>query len=487
MTFSKTGLDTPLLQALSDKGYETPTPIQVQAIPPILNGKDILGCAQTGTGKTAAFSVPIIQNLYRSIGRNSGNRRAIGALILTPTRELAIQIEENIKAYNKYTKLSHAVIYGGVKQGSQVDQLKRGIDILVATPGRLLDLIGQGYVDLSEIKVFVLDEADRMLDMGFINDIKKVLKLIPAKRQSLFFSATMPDNIVALSKQILTNPQKIEVSPASTTAETVHLEVLYTNRNLKSQLLLHTLNERKIDHVLVFTRTKHGADRVARFLKKNNISSSSIHGDKAQNQRQKALKLFKEGKLNVLVATDIAARGIDIDKLKFVINYEIPHEPEAYVHRIGRSGRAGEEGVAISFAEPEENAYIRDIEKLIGQKINVVKDHPYPQTDKPMNEEEKKEWRKEKERRKQEFFSNRRKNKGTQNKSRPSSAKEENKSRRKPNPKRRSTAKPEQTEEIRKSDSSDKRDAPKQNSSRNSSRNKNRTKGYQDRLRWPLE
>jgi ATP-dependent RNA helicase RhlE len=298
-----------------------------------------------------------------------------------------------------------------VKQGRQVEKLRKGIHILVATPGRLLDLQSQGLVDLSSIKLFVLDEADRMLDMGFINDIKKLLKVLPTKRQSLFFSATMPDNIIKLSDKILNNPKRIEVARVSSAAETVQQYVYYTNRTSKKDLLNHILKDDDMDQVLVFSRTKHGADRITRGLQKIKINSAAIHGDKAQNQRQKALKQFKEGSVRVLVATDIAARGIDIDKLKYVINYDVPNEPETYVHRIGRSGRAGEEGVAISICEPEENAYIKGVEKLINQKLSVINDNPFPQTEKPMTAAEKKEWNKEKQRRKQEFFANRKKNK----------------------------------------------------------------------------
>jgi len=410
MRFEDLKISEPIMKALAEKGYTEPTPIQAKAIPLVLERKDVLGCAQTGTGKTAAFSIPIIQ-LIDAIEGKKGDKPVIRSLIVTPTRELAIQIDENIKAYSKHTKIKSAVIFGGVKQGSQVAELKRGVHILVATPGRLLDLIGQGLLSIETVKLFVLDEADRMLDMGFIHDIRKLLEMLPEQRQSLFFSATMPDNIVKLSNKILKNPIKVEVTPPSSTAETVQQSVYYTNRNLKRDLLIHILESGEIDQALVFTRTKHGADRVARFLTKNKIKSSSIHGDKAQNQRQKALTQFKDGKLRVLVATDIAARGIDIDKLKYVINYEIPNIAETYVHRIGRSGRAGEEGNAIGLCEPEENAFIKGIEKLTGKKIEVISDHPFPQTDKPMTEAEKKEWEKEKQKRKQEFFANRKKNK----------------------------------------------------------------------------
>jgi ATP-dependent RNA helicase RhlE len=408
MKFNELELDDSILKALADKGYTEPTPIQEKAIPVVLDHHDLLGVAQTGTGKTAAFSIPIIQTLARA---EQHGRRRIRSLIVTPTRELAIQIEENIKAYAKYTDLKHAVIFGGVKQHQQVERLKRGVDILVATPGRLLDLMDQGYIDLKNIEVFVLDEADRMLDMGFIHDINKILKVLPKKRQSLFFSATMPGNIVKLSKSILHQPKKVEVTPESTTAETVNQLMYYTNRPDKKNLILHILKDPKKDQVLIFSRTKHGADRLARDLSKKKIDAAAIHGDKAQNNRQKSLSNFKSKKLRVLVATDIAARGIDIDKLNWVINYDIPNVPETYVHRIGRVGRAGETGTAISICEPEENAFVTDIEKLIGQKIETINDHPFPQTDKPMTKAEKKEWEKEKQRRKQEFFANRKKNK----------------------------------------------------------------------------
>ena len=408
MHFKKLGIIDPIERALKDKNYASPTEIQSKAIPPILARKDILGTAQTGTGKTAAFALPIIQLIHRIESRRPGPA-VLRSLIVTPTRELAIQIDENIKSYSKYTQVRHAVIYGGVKQHQQVERLGKGVHILVATPGRLLDLMDQGYINLDTIKMFVLDEADRMLDMGFIHDIRRIIKALPAKRQSLFFSATMPQNIVALSRSILSNPIKIAVSPVSSAAETVNQFVYYTNRSTKKKLLHHILKSKDIKHVLVFSRTKHGADRIARDLRKQKISCSALHGDKSQNQRQRALKQFKEEKIRVLVATDIAARGIDINYLKYVINYDIPNVPETYVHRIGRSGRAGKEGIAISICEPEENVYIREIEKLINQSLEVIDDHPYPQTDKPMTVSEKKEWEKEKQRRRQEFFANRKK------------------------------------------------------------------------------
>ncbi len=410
MRFNDLNVIEPIMKALADKGYTEPTPIQEKAIPKVLDRKDVLGCAQTGTGKTAAFAIPIIQLIQQIDGDKTG-KPIMRSLIVTPTRELAIQIDDNIREYSKYTKLTHAVIFGGVKQGKQVEKLKRGVNILVATPGRLLDLIGQGIISLDTIKLFVLDEADRMLDMGFINDIKKLLELLPKERQSLFFSATMPDNIIKLANKILSNPVKVEVAPVSSTAETIQQHIYYTNKNTKRDLLLHILQNPEIEQVLVFSRTKHGADRISRHLHKNKIKSGAIHGDKAQNQRQKALKEFKEGKIRVLVATDIAARGIDIDKLRYVINFDIPNIAETYVHRIGRSGRAGEDGIAIGICEPEENAYVKSIEKLIGKKIDVIDDNPFPQTDKPMTAAEKKEWEKEKQRRKQEFFANRKKNK----------------------------------------------------------------------------
>ncbi|AWW30237.1 ATP-dependent helicase [Echinicola strongylocentroti] len=411
MKFKDLRIIPPILDALEDKNYSEPTSIQEQAIPFIIQGKDVLGCAQTGTGKTAAFAIPIIQHIHEAPYANE-SRPKIRSLIVTPTRELAIQIGENIEEYAKYTNIKHTVIFGGVKQGAQVNQLNKGVHILVATPGRLLDLINQGHISLKDIDLFVLDEADRMLDMGFINDIKKLLKILPKKRQSLFFSATMPDNILQLSKEILNNPHKVEVTPVSSTAETIQQYLYYTNKSSKKSLLIHILEKEGMDQVLLFSRTKHGADRIVRDLKKQHIKAAAIHGDKAQNQRQRVLSDFKDGKLRILVATDIAARGIDIDKLKYVINFDIPDTPETYIHRIGRSGRAGEEGNAISLCEPEENADVKAIEKLANKKITVINDHPFPQTDKPMTAQEKKEFNKEKQRRKQEFFASRKNNRG---------------------------------------------------------------------------
>jgi len=414
MTFEDLNLIPPILKALKDVNYTTPTDIQASAIPLVLNREDVIGSAQTGTGKTAAFGIPMLQHLYNDQQNQSGKRK-VQALIVTPTRELAIQIGESFTTYGKYTGIKNTVIFGGVSQGSQTNALRSGVDILVATPGRLLDLMNQGFISLRDVKYFVLDEADRMLDMGFIHDIKKIIAKLPRERQSLFFSATMPKSIVTLSNQILRNPKKVAVSPVSSTAETIQQYLYTTNKGHKNDLLLHILQNSDLEQVLLFSRTKHGADKIVRNLHKKKIEAAAIHGNKSQNQRQKALKDFKDGKKRVLVATDIAARGIDIDKLRYVINYDIPNEPETYVHRIGRCGRAGEEGISISICEPEENAYITDIEKLTRQKIEIVRDHPFPQTDRPMNASEKKEKEKEKQRRKQEFFANRNKKRGQQN------------------------------------------------------------------------
>lgn len=411
MTFEDLKLISPLQKALRDIDYIVPTDIQAKAIPFVLNKEDVIGSAQTGTGKTAAFAIPILQHLANQPHNRKGKRK-VQALVVTPTRELAIQIAESFTQYGKYTHLRNTVIFGGVSQGAQTNALRNGVDILVATPGRLLDLMNQGFITLDHIKYFVLDEADRMLDMGFIHDIKKIIAKLPRERQSLFFSATMPRSIVKLSHEILRNPKKVAVSPVSSTAETIQQYLYTTNKADKKDLLFHILKDPELEQVLLFSRTKHGADKIVRNLHKNRIEATAIHGNKSQNQRQKALKDFKEGRKRVLVATDIAARGIDIDKLRHVINYDIPNEPETYVHRIGRCGRAGEEGISISICEPEENAYIADIEKLTRQKIEIVSNHPFPQTDRPMNAAEKKEAEKEKQRRKQEFFANRNKKRG---------------------------------------------------------------------------
>jgi len=411
MKFEDLNLHPTILKAVKDQNYINPTAIQEQAIPLILKDNDVLGTAQTGTGKTAAFALPILHHLINE--KNNNNKTKIRALVVTPTRELAIQIGENFTDYAKYNNIKNTVIFGGVKQGTQTNALANGVDVLVATPGRLLDLMGQGFISLNDIGYFVLDEADRMLDMGFINDIKKLLEKLPKNRQSLFFSATMPNSILSLSNTILRNPKKIAVHQVSATAETIQQSIYYTNKSDKKDLLFHILKDKDIKQILVFSRTKHGADRIVRNLQKNNIDAAAIHGDKSQNQRQRALQSFKDYKVRVLVATDIAARGIDIDKLSYVLNYDIPNEPETYVHRIGRCGRAGEKGVSISICEPEENVYAKDIEKLIKQKIATVQNHPFPQTEKPMNTQQKKESEKEKNRKKQEFFANRNKNRNS--------------------------------------------------------------------------
>ncbi|MEO8086555.1 MAG: DEAD/DEAH box helicase [Bacteroidota bacterium] len=379
MPFKSLQIIEPILKALKDEGYTTPTPIQQQAIPIVLEGTDLLGCAQTGTGKTAAFAIPILQLLSASHAQD--RKRKIRSLIVTPTRELAIQIGESFNAYGRYTGLKSTVIFGGVNQSSQTNALKQGIDILVATPGRLLDLMNQGFISLHDIEIFVLDEADRMLDMGFIHDVKKLLAALPRKRQSLFFSATMPPEIVKLAGTILHHPSKVEVTPSATTVDTINQKVFFVDKGNKNALLLDILQDTNIKTALVFTRTKHGADKVVRILLKSHIKAEAIHGNKAQNARQRALTNFKSQSTRVLVATDIAARGIDVDDLEYVINFEMPNIPETYVHRIGRTGRAGANGTAYSFCDAEEKAYLRDIEKLIAKKIPVIENHPFPLMD----------------------------------------------------------------------------------------------------------
>ncbi len=411
MKFDDLKLHPFLLKAVKDEGYINPTKIQEKAIPHILNKKDILGSAQTGTGKTAAFALPILHHMI--VDKNKPSFKRINVLVVTPTRELAIQIGENFTTYSKYTDINNTVIFGGVKQIKQTDKLKKGIDILIATPGRLLDLMSQGYISLKDISYFVLDEADRMLDMGFINDIKKIIDKLPRQRQSLFFSATMPNNILKLSNSILNYPEKVSVHQTSATAETIDQLIYYTNKSDKRALLTDILKNKILSQVLIFSRTKHGADRLVKNLKKKKITAVAIHGDKSQPQRQRALKSFKNKEVRVLVATDIAARGIDIDKLNFVINFDIPNEPETYVHRIGRCGRAGEKGQSISICEPEENIYAKDIEKLIKASLTEIKNHKFPQTDLPMNPQQRKEFEKQKQKKKQEFFANRKKNKRT--------------------------------------------------------------------------
>jgi len=376
MTFKELEIIEPILKALTAEGYSKPTPIQEQSIPILLKGRDLLGCAQTGTGKTAAFAIPILQHLYLK-GRQHNGQRKIKALIVTPTRELAIQIADSFSTYGRYTGIRNTVIFGGVKQGPQVQALKRGVDILVATPGRLLDLMNQGYISLKDIEYSVLDEADQMLDMGFIHDIKKIITQLPAKRQSLFFSATMPPDIVKLSNKILGNPEKVTIQPKQTTAEKVEQSVYFVSKQGKPKLLVHLLKNEPVDSALVFTRTKHGADKIVRILEKAGIDAGAIHGNKSQGQRQRALGSFKRGQMGVLVATDIAARGIDVEELSLVINYDLPNIPETYVHRIGRTGRASASGIAMSFCDTEEKAYLRDIQKLIAQNIPVVTEHPF--------------------------------------------------------------------------------------------------------------
>ncbi len=376
MTFQDLELIEPIKKALQEEGYTTPTPIQAKAIPVILENKDLLGCAQTGTGKTAAFANPK-QQLQQENPVGKFEKSRIRALILTPTRELAIQIGESFAAYGRHTRVRHTVVFGGVGQKPQTDALQKGVEVVIATPGRLLDLINQGFVKLNQLEFFVLDEADRMLDMGFVHDVKKVIKLLPAKRQSLFFSATMPPAIVTLAGTILRNPVKVEVTPVSSTADTIRQSVFFVDKSDKNSLLLHILKDESIATALVFTRTKHGADKVVKVLRKAGVTSEAIHGNKSQTARQNALKNFKSQTTRVLVATDIAARGIDVDDLTHVINYEIPNIPETYVHRIGRTGRAGAKGIALSFCDREEKVYLRDIHKLIAKNIPVVNDHPY--------------------------------------------------------------------------------------------------------------
>jgi ATP-dependent RNA helicase RhlE len=377
LTFKELKLIDPLLRAVRVEGYETPSPIQRQAIPILLEGRDILGCAQTGTGKTAAFALPILQTLYKQ--RPAGaQKRLLRALILTPTRELALQITESFQAYGRYTGLKTTCVFGGVPQAPQVEALREGVDILVATPGRLNDLIGQGLCDLRTVSIFTLDEADRMLDMGFIHDVQKVIAKLPQKRQTLLFSATMPKEIEALAATILKNPAKVAVTPVASTVDTIEQWVYFVDKPNKIKLLIELLEDETIVSALTFSRTKHGADKICKALCHAGINARAIHGNKSQNARQAALGEFKSGRVRVLVATDIAARGIDIDQLSHVINYDLPNEPETYVHRIGRTGRAGLSGVALSLCDFDEKAYLKDIQKLIKKEIAVVEGHPYP-------------------------------------------------------------------------------------------------------------
>lgn len=374
MNFQDLGLIEPLQRAVTDAGYDCPTPIQAATIPVAKEGRDVIGCAQTGTGKTAAFCLPALERAYAA----SGNDAALHTLIVTPTRELAAQINESLATYGKHLDLWHTVIFGGVNEKPQIAELKRGVDILVATPGRLIDLMGRGIVNLHTVQTFILDEADRMLDMGFINDVKRIVRALPEKRQTLFFSATMPTAIRKLALSLVTNAKHVSVDPVSSTVETIEQSVYFTDKGNKRDLLVHLLKEHECSRTVVFSRTKHGADRVVRHLDKAGIKSAAIHGNKAQNARIRALQGFKDGDLPVLVATDLAARGIDVDDISHVINFDLPNISETYVHRIGRTGRAGKSGVALSLCDAEERTYLMGIERLTGQKITRVEDHPFP-------------------------------------------------------------------------------------------------------------
>lgn len=380
MLFENLNLIQPILKALKTEGYTKPTPIQEQAIPIIFKGKDIVGCAQTGTGKTAAFAIPILQNLFNEqVAAKS--QQTIKALVLSPTRELAIQTGESFTAYAKYMKIKNVVIFGGVKQKSQTDALRAGVDILVATPGRLLDLIQQKYINLHHVKYFVLDESDRMLDMGMIHDVKRIMGQMPKIRQTMLFSATMPREIAKLVDSMLVDPVRIAVAPTASTLDTIEQAVYFVEKKDKKSLLIHLLKNKSIASALVFSRTKHGADKITKDLGKAGIVAQAIHGNKSQNARQLALSNFKEKKTRVLVATDIAARGIDVEELSHVINFDLPNVPETYVHRIGRTGRAGLGGIALSFCDEEEKAYLKDIQKLISKSIPIIEDQPYPLSD----------------------------------------------------------------------------------------------------------
>ncbi len=377
MLFEDLSLSKSIQKAVFEEGYIDATPIQEQSIPIVLSGRDLIGCAQTGTGKTAAFAIPIIHQLHRIVG-SSKKSKVIRALVVTPTRELAVQIGQNFDRYGKYTNLNQLTIFGGVSQVPQVDTLRKGVDVLVATPGRLLDLHKQGFIDLDHLHTLVLDEADQMLDMGFVNDVKKIVKLTPKNRQTLLFSATMPIAIRELAEMFLKDPATVTVSPVSSTAENVEQRVYFVDKTEKRNLLYHLIKNENLSDVLVFSRTKHGADNVVKALRKHNIAAEAIHGDKSQNARQRVLDAFKNKEVGVLVATDIAARGIDIDQLPFVINFDLPNIPETYVHRIGRTGRAGNGGIAISFCSKDEAPYWKDIQKLIKVDVKTISDHPYP-------------------------------------------------------------------------------------------------------------
>lgn len=418
MTFEDLNLIRNIQQALTEEGYKNPTPIQEQAIPIILEGTDLVGCAQTGTGKTAAFAIPILNSLHHIVG-SSKKVKHIRTLVVTPTRELALQIGESFGTYGKYTNIRQLTIFGGVNQVPQTDQLKKGVDILIATPGRLLDLHKQGFINLDHLHTLVLDEADQMLDMGFINDVKKIIKLTPDNRQTLLFSATMPLAIRELADTFLNNAKYVSVTPISSTAERVKQQIYFVDKGDKRKLLYHLIRNENLSNVLVFTRTKHGADNVVKALKKNGVEAGAIHGDKSQSARQRILDAFKNKEIPVLVATDIAARGIDIESLPYVINFDLPNIPETYVHRIGRTGRAGNEGLAISFCGKDELPYLKDIEKLIRIKLKVIEGHPFPFAEEPAGT-------KPAEQKKPDL---RNKNKNKQNNSRKSEASKKNKKR----------------------------------------------------------
>lgn len=390
MLFKDLNIIEPIQRALKEAGYTNPTPIQEQSIPLLLEGRDLLGCAQTGTGKTAAFAIPVLQNVAQDKKREE-TKREIKALILAPTRELAIQIEENFTAYSKHMDIKSTVIFGGVSQNPQTRKLRAGVDILIATPGRLLDLIGQKFIDLSSVKYFVLDEADRMFDMGMVHDVKRIVAKLPKVRQNLLFSATMPSEVMKLVNSMLKNPAKVEVAPVSSTIDTIAQGVYFVNKKEKKLLLKHLLKDESIKSLLVFSRTKHGANNIVKDLGKVGIESQAIHGNKSQNARQLALSNFKKGKIRVLVATDIAARGIDVDELSHVINYDLPDVPETYVHRIGRTGRAGNSGVAITFCDDEERRDLKIIEKVIGKSIPVMEVSEFERIDMSSEHTQKKE------------------------------------------------------------------------------------------------
>lgn len=416
MLFEDLSLSKSIQRAVFEEGYTSPTPIQEKSIPFILAGKDLVGCAQTGTGKTAAFAIPIIHNLHRMVG-SSKKQKEIRCLIVTPTRELAVQIGVSFETYGKYTNLRQLTIFGGVSQITQVDQLKKGVDILIATPGRLLDLHKQGFIDFDHLHYLVLDESDLMLDMGFINDVRKIVKLVPTNRQTLLFSATMPMAIRELADTFLNNPEYVSVTPVSSTAEIIEQRIYFVGKEDKRGLLYHLIRNENLNNLLVFVRTKHGADNVVKALKKHGVNAEAIHGDKSQTARQRVLDSFKNKEISVLVATDIAARGIDIESLPYVINFDLPNIPETYVHRIGRTGRAGNGGISISFCSKDEEPYWKDIQKLIKVNVKTINDHPYPWKDEVPNPDAKPDLR------------NKKKPEGKETNSRKSEASKKNKKR----------------------------------------------------------